>query len=166
MKQAETLTVNSRKYNGEIRRTWQAGLMQQRGPLIVLAGRFQHEVDHDELGHIAKDTASFEYFWTDRWYNVFAMYEPGGALRNYYCNIALPASLNGLVLDFVDLDIDVAIWPDGTSDVLDLDDFEENKSRLGYPQDVVTGAQKSLRSLLDLIDRREFPFEKLIDQRG
>ena len=155
-----TISVNSRKYDGQVRRTWQAGLIRQHSPAIVLVGRFMEDVHHPDLGHIAKDTASFEYFWTDRWYNVFAMYEPDSTLRNWYCNIAMPATFDGSTLDFIDLDIDVVIWPDGSRAVLDMDDFQENQITFAYPATVTESALQSLDDLMGVIDRREFPFNQ------
>src|SRR5258706_6167550 len=48
-----------------------------------------------------------EWFYTDRWYNIFEIHSAGGRLKGWYCNIAEPASIAagvvaspGLLLDF------------------------------------------------------------------
>jgi protein associated with RNAse G/E len=151
------ITINSRKYDGSIRRSWQAGLVSERSDLIIAIGLFDADVEHSDLGLIRKGTVSFENFWRDRWYNVFRFHEPDGMLRNYYCNIAMPPVLLGDTLDYVDLDIDVVIWPDGRCEVLDRDDFEQNAVKFGYPQHVIAKAEESLAELLTTIEKNELP---------
>ena len=151
------IIINSRKYYGSIRRSWKAGVVSQSDSLIVAVGRFDQDVEHSDLGLIKEGTVSFEHFWLDRWYNVFRFHEPDGTFRNYYCNIAMPAVWNGSELDFVDLDIDVVVWPDGRVEVLDRDDLERNTQVYGYPADLVVTVEDTLASLLIAIENKELP---------
>ena len=154
----QIVTINARKYDRHIRRSWEGGLISEKEGAIILVGKFEEDVGHDELGLIKKGTVSFEFYWLDRWYNIFRFHEPDGTLRNYYCNITMPPSLENGVLDYVDLDIDVLVWPDLRYEVLDLDDFAENKIKFGYPQDVIERAEASLAEVIRLLESQEFPF--------
>lgn len=151
------ITINSKKYDGSIRRSWQGGIVSQSADLIVVVGRFDANVEHNDLGLIRRGTVSFEHFWTSRWYNIFRFHEPDGSLRNYYCNVSMPPTQDGDVLDYVDLDIDVVVWPDRRVEVLDRDDFERNALRFNYPQDVIDSAEQSLVELLTLIEEGRLP---------
>ena len=151
------ITVNSRKFDGSIRRTWRCELIEQRGSLLALVGEFDRTVDHPDLGRIEKGTISHEYYWLDRWYSIFRFHEPSGSLRNFYCNINMPPSFSGDVLDFVDLDIDVLVWPDLRYDVLDRDDYETNSTRFGYPKHIIEKVEEALNELLKLIETRDLP---------
>ena len=111
----QQITINSRKYDQSIRRTWTCELIERNDPLIVVVGEFDRDVEHPGLGSISRGTVSYEYYWLDRWYNIFRFHEPDGALRNYYCNVAMPPTLDNGVLDYVDLDIDIVVWPDNKS---------------------------------------------------
>jgi hypothetical protein len=122
-------------------------------------GVFEEEIRHPQLGVIAPGTLSTEYYWTDRWYSVFRFREPGGALRNYYCNINLPAELDGRVLSFVDLDIDVLVAPDFSLRVLDEDEFDANAARYAYPATVREYVPRALAELNGIIERRDYPFD-------
>ena len=151
------ITINSRKYDGHIRRSWEGGLISESETQIVLVGKFEEDVGHDEIGLIKKGTVSFEFYWPGRWYNIFRFHEPDGTLRNYYCNITMPPTLSDGVLDYVDLDIDVLVWPDNRYEVLDLDDFEVNKVKFGYPKDVIEKGEQSLGEVIELIEKGELP---------
>jgi protein associated with RNAse G/E len=154
----QQITVNARKYDLEIRKSWTCRLVGQKDALVELVGEFESEVAHAGLGSIARGTISEEFYWLDRWYNVFRFSEPDGSFRNFYCNITMPATFENGILDYVDLDIDVIVWPGGRVDTLDQDDFESNSLRFGYPDDVRKNALDSLADLKRKISSREFPF--------
>jgi protein associated with RNAse G/E len=69
----------------------------------------------------------------------------------------MPAELAGDILSYIDLDIDVTVWPDGRVEVLDRDDFEENTVKFGYPQDVIDKAEAALVEVLQLIENGQLP---------
>lgn len=139
-----SITVNSRKYDGTVRRSWAGEVVATSDSAIDLVGVFDGSVDHPDLGRIEQDTVSHERFYRDRWYNYFRFEHPSGTLRNYYINICMPPSIGDHVIDYVDLDIDIIVWPDGRIVTLDLDEFTENARIFGYPADVVTTAQSTL----------------------
>ncbi|HEX5707309.1 MAG TPA: DUF402 domain-containing protein [Pyrinomonadaceae bacterium] len=153
------VVVRSLKYDGREHRRWRASLTKHEGPLIVLDGIFEQEVEHALLGNIRAGTQSTEYFWTDRFYSVFRFREPDGAHRNYYCNVNTPPTLEDDTLSFVDLDIDVLVAPDFTYQVLDEDEFALHSARYGYPEELRARARAAVAELIELVERRLFPFD-------
>ena len=154
----KTITVRAHKYDGSEHRNWPAQVLRQEGPLIVLDACFKQEITHDLLGTIVAGTTSIEYYWLDRWYNVFRFSQPEGELRNYYCNVNIPPEFDGESLSYVDLDIDILVEPDFSFRIVDLEDFEANAARYGYSEGVQQNARKALTELLTLIKNRSFPF--------
>lgn len=134
-------------------------MVKQEASLIVLDARFPDEVVHDLLGTIAVGTHSLEYYWLDRWYNVFRFVQPDGRLRNYYCNINAPPTFDGEILSYVDLDLDILVAPDFSYRILDVEDFESNIKRYGYSVEVQTNARRAVDELLTLVETRAFPFD-------
>ena len=128
--------------------------------MLVLDAVFEEEIEHDLLGTIALGTVSTEYYWLDRWYNVFRFSDKSGTLKNFYCNVNQPPSFDGRVLSYIDLDIDVLVAPDLTYKILDLEDFEENARRYSYPEDVQANAHRAVKELTELIESRAFPFNE------
>lgn len=153
------ITVKAFKFDQVLHRSWRCELIEENEELWTFFGTFEDEIRHPLLGVIRPKTRSFEFYWKNRWYNVFRFHEPEGALRNFYCNVNLPPVLEGDVLKYVDLDIDVLVAPDLSYQILDLDEFEENVERLKYPNEIVEKSQESLRELISLIDNRQFPFD-------
>ncbi len=154
----ELITINARKLDGEIHRSWKAELIEETEDLYVFLGIFDFEIAHPKLGVIRRETKSYEYYWKNGWFNVFRFHEPEGDFRNYYCNINQPPVLENGILNYVDLDIDVLIWKDFSYEILDIDEFEENIEKYKYPESLQKQAHKSLKDLLKIIEQKEFPF--------
>ena len=144
------VVVRVLKYDGRERRRWAARIARQVGPLIVLDAVFDEEIQHDLLGTIASGTISKEYYWLNRWYNVFRFSD------RFYCNVTMPPSFDGALLTYVDLDIDVLVESDFSYKILDLEDFEN----YSYPTDLKTKAHEALDELISLVEARSFPFNE------
>lgn len=152
------ITVRACKFDGSEHRTWPAKVLRHNGTLLVLDAKFDQEIKHELLGTIALGTTSTEYYWLDRWYNIFRFAQPSGELRSYYCNVNVPPTFDGQVLSYVDLDIDILVEPDFTYRIVDLEDFEVNAKRYNYSLEIQTNAKRALSELVTLIERRSFPF--------
>ena len=157
----ERVTVLVRKYDGTEHRRWEADIVERADSLIVLEGVFEGEVEHHLMGRITSGTRSVEYYWLDRYYNVFRLTEQSGEFRSFYCNISTPAELENGVLTYVDLDIDILVEPDFSYRVIDLDDFETNVVKQGYPEEIQRRAHDALSELISMIETRRFPFDGL-----
>ena len=157
---AHEVIVRACKFDGTEHRRWPARLIGRVGSLVVLYATFDEEINHALLGKIAPGTKSLEYYWTDRWYNVFRFSEPTGELRNYYCNVNAPPVFEDGVLSYIDLDVDILVAPDLSYSILDEDEFETHALRFNYPQEVRRNAQLALLELIHLIEGREFPFDE------
>ena len=153
------INVKTFKLDGKPHRSWNAELVRQEGSLLVLDGMFSADIEHDLLGTIAAGTRSVEYYWMERWYNVFRFTHPTGELRNYYCNISVPPSFDGAVLSYVDLDLDILVAPDFSYQILDEEEFERNAALYGHENELRTKARLALEELIVMIDQRAFPFQ-------
>jgi hypothetical protein len=158
MRQPTPIQVVSKNFDGSKVKTWPAYILEQTQSLLVLEAAFPHTVNHPQIGVIEQGAVSIEYYWFDRWHNVFKFLDSAGSLRNYYCNINLPPQFANRTLTYVDLDLDVLIYPDFTFKILDEDEFMENAARFSYPAALVTAARNSLQALIDSVTARGFPF--------
>ena len=152
------VTINSRKFDGRISKSWTAELCEQSVDLLTFKGVFEMDVDHPKLGFIHRGTVSYEFYWPDEWFNIFRFHEPSGEVRNFYCNVAMPPTYGNGELNFVDLDLDVLVEKDLKYEVLDVEEFEERSVLYVYPKEVVERAHKSVEELIGLIEGRAFPF--------
>jgi len=148
--------IIAKNFDGTVRKSWPCRFRGSSGTLLMFVGEFSEDVCHPDLGHIQRGTVSHEHYWLDRWYNVFRFHEPTGELRNYYCNVNLPPSFRDGVLEYVDLDLDLLVWPDFRYVVLDREEFESNAVTYGYSNEIIAGAEASLNDLIRFAELRNF----------
>ncbi|MGH9176503.1 MAG: DUF402 domain-containing protein [Vicinamibacterales bacterium] len=79
-----------------------------------------------DIGYYSFEPGDYldEFFSLDRWYNLFAVFRPAGALVGWYCNITYPTTVDGDELRWHDLWVDVIITPDNHVHVLDEDELD------------------------------------------
>ena len=152
------VTVRVFKHDGTEYRGWNARVARREGSLIVLDAEFDIDVQHHLLRDIRRGTRTVEYYWLDRWYNVFRFLADEGDTKLYYCNINKPPMLDGSVLSYVDLDIDILVQPDLSYEVLDLDEFEKNIRRFEYSNETTKQVHHAVNELVSMIEARDFPF--------
>jgi len=154
----DQITVRVLKYDGTEYRRWNARLARQEDSLLVLEAEFEYDVQHQLLGEIKRGTRTIEYYWLDRWYNVFRFLDEKGQTRLFYCNVNLPPTCEGNTLSYIDLDIDILVQPDFSYQVLDQDEFEKHAELFGYDDDTRRQAHSAVDELIAMIQERQFPF--------
>lgn len=99
-----------------------------------------------------------EYFYSDRWYNIFAIYDrDDGRLKGWYCNICRPAKWTDEAISCEDLELDVWVpHVDGRAgDPLLLD--EDEFLALSIPDDERIQAQIAVEMLFELAQTDQMP---------
>lgn len=102
-------------------------------------------------------------FWREQWFNIYLNYDAAGRFDHFYCNIAQPPTITSEACQvmFVDLDLDLHIWPNGAFRVLDGDDFAHNKVALGYPHAVQRAAGEAVLDVVARLLDRVWPFDRV-----
>jgi hypothetical protein len=96
-----------------------------------------------------------ETFYTDRWYNVFDIFEAESRQRKgWYCNVTRPARFTDGHIHAEDLALDLVVLPDGTSAILDEDEFEA----LDLAEAEARACRQAIADLLALARARAGPF--------
>jgi hypothetical protein len=66
-----------------------------------------------------------EIYLTDRWYNIFEIYDRDDhRLKGWYCNVTMPCQFLDQQISYIDLALDLLVYPGGDQLVLDEDEFE------------------------------------------
>ena len=161
-----TVRIASTKYDRSRHYEFDAQLLAHEGPMLRLLV-MEGTPYTGYRGEGAIQTTFTALFWTDRDYNLFHNHRPAGRRRiTSYANVALPAELNGDVLRWVDLDLDVIVDADGGVILDDEDEFADHRLRFAYPQDVVSRAITARDELMRLAAAGAFPFDRAAHIEG
>jgi hypothetical protein len=82
-----------------------------------------------------------------------------GRPRQVYVDITTPAVRSGDVIEFVDLDLDVQQMDDEPVEVLDGEEFQRNRQRMGYPPEVAAAAERTCADAVAAVRARVPPFD-------
>jgi predicted RNA-binding protein associated with RNAse of E/G family len=151
------VTVHKLDHAG--REVWRyAGRLVQRGATsLTLHARFDREDVTFQAIRLLRGDRFVETFYTDRWYNVFTIYDRhDGRLKGWYCNITRPARFenDGIDIFAEDLALDLIVYPDGRWLVLD----EEEYAALPLSLDERRQALAAVTDLQRMVIRQEGPF--------
>jgi uncharacterized protein len=123
---------------------------------IVLRAEFN--VALVDLGYTTFERGDefIEFYYWDRWFNVFQISTPDGTLKGWYANVGLPAELDAArgELRYVDLDLDLWVSPDGEYLVLDQPEFD---ALIVARPDLAEAAERGRSTLLALADAGQLP---------
>ena len=91
---------------------------------ILIEARF-NRVDLPFHGIVLRENDRFvELYFNDRWYNIFEVHDrDDDRIKCWYCNVTRPAKFENGTISYIDLALDLLVYPDGRMLVLDEDEF-------------------------------------------
>lgn len=108
-------------------RRYEGRLVRRTDHLVVLEAPFLIDVEQYALLDVVlkRGDRFVETYYDDRYYNVYEIFDrEDERLKGWYCNLSRPAHIYGDAVSWVDLALDLWVWPDGRSEVLDQDEFD------------------------------------------
>ncbi|MCT4775743.1 MULTISPECIES: DUF402 domain-containing protein [Exiguobacterium] len=161
----ETRTVQVRKYHGILHYEWTSRLIEENDERILLyAGPGRTLQHHTRQACYTYESHSLECFMRHDGFTVQLDLEPDGSIR-HYCNIGIVPRLDGDVIEFIDLDLDLVADRGGEWQLVDEAEFAVNRVRFGYPDDVVTHVWNTIEDVKRRIDLGTFPFDGSLERR-
>jgi len=146
----QAITVIKRDISGM--ETWRyEGQILERGEgEITIEARFNKgDTPFYEISLLRGDRF-VETYYEDRWYNIFEIHDrEDDRLKGWYCNIACPAVITDESISYIDLALDLLVYPDGRQIVLDEDEFDA----LPLSAEVRQMARRALAQLQRQFDR-------------
>ena len=144
----EAVTVVKLNPAGEETWRYSGEVLAQTDRSVLLQALFNRP-DTPFHGIVLKRNDRFvEMYYSDRWYNIYEMYDrDSGQIKGWYCNVSLPAEFDHGVIRYVDLALDLLVYPDGSQLVLDEDEL----AALELGDDVRANAMKALTDLKELV---------------
>lgn len=151
------IKIESYKHNGLLHRVWESSTVLQTGSKSWIVGNDRITVREADGREWRTREPAICTFGKGQWFNSIGMIRHDGV--HFYCNIGSPYVWNDQLLQYIDYDLDVKVFPDMTYIILDKEEYEENRKMMAYPEQVMQNIQKGMNELLSLIHQRKGPFE-------
>lgn len=158
MKRGDKLVIHCYKHNGKIDRiSGEAIVLDETDEYLVCANNKVKLTENDGRSHRTKEIAIL-FFYKKSWFNILAQLKKYGLF--YYCNIASPYIIDGNIIKYIDYDLDLRIFPDGSFKVLDKNEYRYHKITMRYSDDIDLIVQDSLNNLINMKEKGVFPFQE------
>ncbi|MBV6402751.1 MAG: hypothetical protein CNIPEHKO_03064 [Anaerolineales bacterium] len=119
------IKVQKKNPAGEVVYEYEGDEIRRDDTSIVLEALFTRDDMPFQEVTFKKGDRFVEYYYSDRWYNIFAIYDrDDGQVKGWYCNIGKPAVIEDGVVSYVDLALDLWVSANGRQTVLDEDEFD------------------------------------------
>jgi len=115
------------KMNLQGEETWryEGQILARDANSLLIEAFFNREDLHFHGITLKRNDRFIERYYEDRWYNIFEIHDrDDDHLKAWYCNVTTPAEFTPGKIAYVDLALDVLVYPDGKYRVLDRDEFE------------------------------------------
>lgn len=159
-----TLHLHALKYGNIPHYDWEMTLLGEREGCLIAEGAAGRKLKHHTKGQtFTIPHASLEVYALNEGYTV-SFDITDGRMISIYCNVSRPCVRDGEHVSFVDLDLDL-LWNEAEGwHVVDEDEFESNRVRLGYPDELSAYARQSLAALRERVDLKRFPFDGSLNE--
>ncbi|NJO04841.1 MAG: DUF402 domain-containing protein [Chloroflexaceae bacterium] len=107
--------------------TYQGELVERTTTMLVLRAVWSERMGRVDAGPVVFEPGDvlYEYFYSDRWYNIFALHTADGRLKGWYCNLTRPAVISDASVESEDLELDLFITPDRQrTHLLDAEEYK------------------------------------------
>ena len=139
------------KLNAEREESWryEGRILSQQPQTMLIEARFNRSTLRFHGITLKKNDRFLERYYKDRWYNLFEIHgQDDDALKGWYCNVTAPAEFNDGKITYIDMALDLLVYPNGKHLILDEDEFED----LALPQEQQRQAREALDTLVELAE--------------
>ena len=152
----ETVTIRKLDHDGRQVTAYPGRVLRREDHAIVLRTFWSRALL--DVGYVVLEPGDrwTEYFYADRWYNVFEIRASDGRLKGWYCNVTRPARISADEVTAEDLALDLWVAPDGEMRVLDEDEF----AALPLTPAEREAAQQALAELQEMVAQKAAPFDR------
>ena len=149
--------IHGYKHNSKIHRSWdEAVLLEIHDDYLIFGNEKTKVTESDGRTWRTKEPAVL-YFFYNNWFNIIGQYKNDGIY--YYCNIASPFIIEEDTIKYIDYDLDLRVFPDGSFKVLDRGEYKYHKNLMNYSDDIDTVLKSELTNLIEMVRKKKLAFE-------
>ena len=148
--------IHGYKHDGKIHRSWdEAVLLEIHDDYLIFGNERTKVTESDGRTWRTKEPAVL-YFYKNNWYNIIGQYKKNGVY--YYCNMASPYIIEENTIKYIDYDLDLRVFPDGSFKVLDRGEYKYHRKIMEYPDIIDKTLKAELTNLINKVRNKEAAF--------
>ena len=149
--------IHAYKHDGNIHRAWdEAVLLEIHDDYFVFGNEKTKVTESDGRTWRTKEPAVLFFFKND-WFNIIGQYKKNGIY--YYCNMASPFIIEENTIKYIDYDLDLRVFPDGSFKVLDRGEYRYHKNIMHYDKKIDSILKAELTKLINKVREKSGAFD-------
>lgn len=156
IKVGDKLKICCYKHDGTLEHTSEEAIVLENNDEYLVCGNGRTKItEKDGRSHMTTEPAVL-FFYKNHWFNIIGQLKKFGLF--YYCNIASPYIIDGESIKYIDYDLDLRVFPDGSFKVLDRGEYKYHKQLMHYSDDIDYILKSELTSLIKMVRQKELAF--------
>lgn len=152
------IQVQAYKHDGSFHRCWSHGfVVRDDEDFIVIVSNRARVIESNNRSWHTKEKAAF-IFSKKEWFNAIATFLEDGI--RFYVNIASPSIIDKGFIKFIDYDLDLKLFPNGYTKVLDVNEFNSHCEKYGYSEDLKKILKNSLNENIEKFKNKLDPYKE------
>ena len=158
IKVGDLLSIHCYKHNGKLDHTSsEATVLDIKEDMIVCGNDKAILSESDGRVHQIDEPAIL-FFYKKKWFNIIGQIKNRGIY--FYCNIATPYIIEDGIIKYIDYDLDLKVFPDGSFKVLDRNEYKYHAKIMKYPEELDAILKRELTELINMKKSKTPPFTK------
>ncbi len=158
LKKGMHLQIQCYKHNGKVHRCWDEAVLIDIKKDYMVFGNEKTLVTESQGNTWRTKEPAVMYFFKNRWYNIIVQFKKEGI--TYYCNIASPFIIEDNTIKYIDYDLDLRIFPNGSFKILDKGEYKYHKKLMNYSKDLDIAIRSALTELITDYQNGDIAFNK------
>ncbi len=144
------------KHDGKVHKCWDEAIYLDSTEEYNIFGNYKTLVTEVDGRTWRTREPAIEFFSKTNWFHIICQLKKDGIY--YYCDMASPHIIENDTIKYIDYDLDLRVFPDGSFKVLDRGEYEYHKRVMNYSKDIDAILKKELTKLINKVRYKEFPF--------
>ena len=158
IKKGDILKIQCYKHNGQVYRNWDETLVLDVNDDYIVCANNKAKVTEIDGRHWMTKEPAILFYYKEKWFNIIAQFKKNGIY--YYCNIASPFLIDDNTIKYIDYDLDLRVFPDGSFRVLDRGEYDYHKIKMKYGKKIDKIVNEELNDLISKYLQKWEPFNE------
>ena len=144
------------KHNGQIHKCWEESIYLTSTDEYNIFANYRTKVTEFDGRMWKTKEPAIVFFSKKNWFHIIGQIKNDGIY--YYCDMASPHVIENNVIKYIDYDLDLRVFPDGSFKILDRGEYQYHKKIMNYSKDIDNILKSELTILINKVRKKEYPF--------
>ncbi len=158
IKEGDKLQIHCYKHDGTLHRTCDEATVLKVEEDVLVCANYKTEINESGGERYHTREPAILFFYKNEWFNIIAQMKDKGLY--YYCNIASPYIIDDGLIKYIDYDLDLRVYPDGSYKILDRNEYRYHKKKMHYSDELEKVLQYELSKLIKYKENKEIAFDE------